>query len=206
MKKEEKTEHTRERIIQAAIQEFGSRGYTGTALNALCNTYGISKGLLYHNFDGKDMLYLCCLERCFRDVTMYLKQKEVEIGRDLKRYMALRFQYFAVNPLYARIFFEAVLQPPSELREEIKKVKSEFEEINRRIYENAISPIKLRAGITKTDAMEYYGLMQEMFNGYFSSPAYAGREFSSVVTEHEERLMKLLDLMIYGIAERREEK
>lgn len=206
MKKEEKTEHTRERIIRAAIQEFGTRGYAGMTLNALCNTYGISKGLLYHNFDGKDSLYLCCMEKCFQDVTSYLMQKETEIRGDLKRYMALRFQYFAANPLYARIFFEAVLQPPSELRKEIRKMKSGLEQVNCRIYDKAISGIKLREGITKSDAMEYYGLMQEMFNGYFSSPAYAGKELSSVITEHEEKLMKLLDFMIYGIAERGDEK
>ena len=46
-------------------------------------------------------------------------------------------------------------------------------------------------------------MMQEMFNGYYSSPAYAGKDFQTIMADHEERLAKLVDFMLYGIAERR---
>lgn len=46
MRQEEKIELTRERILQAAMQEFGTNGYAATKVNAICGKYGIPKGLL----------------------------------------------------------------------------------------------------------------------------------------------------------------
>lgn len=204
MKKEEKTELTKERIIQAAIKEFGTNGYDGSALNAICSGNKISKGLLYHNFDGKDDLYLACVSRCFFYVMTYLKAQDIQ--DDLEKYMKCRLQYFSENPLQARIFFEAVLQPPAALEEQIKERKAEFDLFNRQTYREALSKMVLREGITETDAMEYYEVMQEMFNGYFSSPAYGGKDLKTLVTNHEDRLSKMLNLMLYGIGERSSKK
>lgn len=61
-------------------------------------------------------------------------------------------------------------------------------------------------GSHRSGGLEYYAIMQEMFNGYFSSPAYAGKDFKTVVADHEDKLAKMLDLMLYGIAERGSEK
>lgn len=200
MKREEKTELTKERIIQASLQEFGLHGYESTTLNSICNNHKISKGLLYHNFKGKDELYLICVERCFSDVTAYLQKQE--ILSDLHQYLELRFQYFEKHPLYARIFFEALLQPPKNLYCEIKQAKEAFESFNRCIYRTALSKLTLRAGITEEDALKYYELMQEMFNSYFSSPAYYEKDLNLTIIEHENALTKILDFILYGIAER----
>lgn len=204
MKKEEKTELTKERIIRAAIEEFGTKGYAAFVLNTVCSSHGIAKGLLYHNFNGKDDLYLACVSHCFSNVTGYLKKQDIQ--DDLEKYMRVRMQYFSENPYYARIFFEAVLQPPAALKEKIRERKSEFDQFNRGVYQSALSKITLREGITEKDAMEYYEVMQEMFNGYFSSPAYAGTDFWLLVADHEERLSKMLNLMLYGIGERSTKK
>lgn len=202
MKKEEKTELTKERILQAAIQEFGTNGYASSTLNTICNNHKISKGLIYHNYAGKEDLYLACIMRCFSEVTAYLKSKDIQ--DDLKKYMKVRLQYFSDHPLYARIFFEAVLQPVPELKDKIYEAKRELEQFNQELYRAAIKNIKLRKGITEKDAIEYYEIMQEMFNGYFSSSAYAGKDFNSLVNEHEQKLSKMLDFVIFGIGEKRE--
>lgn len=204
MKQEEKTELTKERILQAAIQEFGTNGYAASTLNAICGNHGISKGLLYYNFSGKDDLYLACVARCFSHVTEYLKDKDIQ--DNLEKYMRIRFQYFSQYPRYARIFFEAVLQPPAALSAQIRELKKDFDSFNRKIYQKALSKVTLREGVTEADAIEYYEIMQEMFNGYFSSPAYAGKDFQSLIIDHEEKLPKMLNLMLYGIGGRRIEK
>lgn len=204
MRQEEKTELTKERILQAAVWEFGTNGYAASTLNAICNNHGISKGLLYHNFAGKDDLYLTCVSRCFSDVTEYLKGKDTQ--GNLEKYMRARFQYFSQYPRYARIFFEAILQPPAALSAQIRELRKDFDSLNRRNYQTALSKMKLREGVTEKDAVEYYEIMQEMFNGYFSSPAYAGKDFQSLMVDHEEKLPKIMNLMLYGIVERGTEK
>lgn len=199
MKKEDKTERTKERIIQAAMQEFGTNGYAAATIGAICSGHSIAKGLLYHNFKSKDILYLACVSRCFSEVTAYLKAQN--IGADLHRYMERRLVYFFEHPLCARIFFEAVLQPPASLKAEIKACKSCFDAFNRSVYQTALSGMTLRSGVTLEDALAYYEIMQEMFNGYFSSPSYAGKDLKTLVTEHENTLAQMLDFMLYGIVE-----
>ena len=120
----------------------------------------------------------------------------------MHRYMERRISYFSEHPLYARIFFEAILQPPDGLEVEIKKCRKNFDQFNQHIYRQAISTLPLRDGITEAVALEYYTIMQEMFNGYFSSSAYAGKNFMTKVTDHEKKLAQMLDILLYGLAKK----
>lgn len=200
MTQEEKTYRTKERILKAAIEEFGTKGYTAATISDICAKHHIAKGLLYHNFASKEELYLTCVARCFDEVMAYLQQHNIEL--ELQCYMENRFRFFSEFPFYSRIFFEAVLQPPEKLKSEIKECKKKFDEYNRNVYRNALANLTLRKGVTENDALEYYEIMQEMFNGYFSSSAYAGKDLHLLGSEHENRLAKMLDLMLYGIAEK----
>lgn len=202
MKKEEKTELTKEKIITAAIEEFGTKGYTESSLNNICSNFKISKGLIYHNFKNKDEIYLACIRKCILEVTEYLSNQNVE--GDLHRYMELRFDFFSRHPLYARLFFEAVLQPPPKFVNEIKEMKKDLDELNKKIYKSALRNLTLRNGVTEKDALEYYELMQEMFNGHFSSSAYANTEFQMIICDHEQKLKKILNFILYGIAKENE--
>jgi AcrR family transcriptional regulator len=202
MRKEIKTEMTKEKILAAAMQEFGANGYAASSLNNICNT-GISKGLLYHNYENKDAIYLACVEQCFHTLTEFLKAGE--IGTDLHRYTELRLRFFREHENEARLFYESVLQPPETLREEIKKAQAEFDSYNLELYRRILGTISLRDSITEEDALRYLKLMQDMFNGYFSSPAVRGLSFDDTMAAHEEGLSKLLDFMLYGIAKRGDE-
>ena len=204
MKREEKSELTRERILQAAIEEFGTNGYDASALNTICSKNGISKGLIYYNFVDKDDLYLACVSRCFSKVTEFLEAQDVQ--DDLEKYMTMRFQYFSEHPHHSRIFFEAMLQPPQALREKIRELRKNFDSFNRGIYQVALSKMKMREGVTEKDAVDYFEILHEMFNGYFGSPAYAGKDFENLVTDHEKWLYKMLNFMLYGLVEGRIDK
>lgn len=198
MKQSERTKKTKEKIIVAAIEEFGRNGYDASSLNNICGKHDIAKGLLYHNFKDKDTLYLTCVCHCFSAVTEFLEKQKTDIN--LENYMSLRYRFFSEHPLYARIFFEAILQPPLKMKEKIKEQRQEFDALNREIYRSVLQKLNLRNGVSETLAFSYFELMQEMFNGYFSSSAYAGSDFSTIVAEHEEKLNQMLDLMLYGIA------
>ena len=104
------------------------------------------------------------------------------------------------------LFFETLLQPPAALSEQITELKKEFDEWNRSLYRRLLSGITLRKGVTQEAAMEYFTLMQSMFNGYFSSPACSGMPFTDIVKAHETKLSVFLDYMLYGMAERGEKE
>lgn len=204
MKQHERTEQTKEKIITAAIEEFGTYGYDASSLNNICGKHNIAKGLIYHNFKDKDTLYLTCTAHCFSVLIAYLEKQKPEIN--LETYMSLRYRFFSTNPLYARIFFEAILQPPIKLKKTIKEQRQAFDAMNREICRCALQKLILRCGVSEAQALSYFELMQEMFNGYFSSSAYAGSDFTTLVADHEERLSQTLDFMLYGIAKEEDER
>lgn len=101
MKKEEKTRRTYERILAAAIEEFGTKSYESASLTTLCNENQISKGLIYHNFKNKDELYLKCVEECFGKMTSYFKSREYKadcVQESIHRLFEAREQFFKENP------------------------------------------------------------------------------------------------------------
>lgn len=163
MKKAEKTERTKERILQAAMEEFGRKGYAAATIGAICSEHGIAKGLLYHNFVGKDDLYLACVSRCFDDVTAYLQGQN--LGADLHRYMEYRFRYFSDHPLCAGLFFEAVLRPRrprlchSGTKESVRP--TEPADLSRGAVRDEAAQGSHRSG----GPWNTYAIMQEMFNG-----------------------------------------
>lgn len=61
----------RDAILDAALDEFSTRGFAGASLNRIIATAGISKGAMYYYFDGKEDLYADILrgqvERLFQD-------------------------------------------------------------------------------------------------------------------------------------------
>lgn len=202
MNRNEKTERTRARILAAAMEEFGTRGYEGGTVNGICKT-GINKGLIYHNFKDKDALYLACLEQsCTRLMDMV-----TENGRlpDELTYMQIRMRFFTDCPREARIFFEALLQPALPLAGRIREILAPFEKLNEEICRTLIEGLTLRAGISREQALDYFGLMQRMFNGYYSSAACRQESLEARIREHEQNLTRLLDCMLYGIAKQKEE-
>lgn len=199
MKKSEKTEITVAKIVEAAMVEFGTNGYAGGTVNNICKT-GINKGLIYHNFNGKDALYLVCFKRSCEKLVAYVYENDGTANFD--RYMAVRMDFFQEFPNEAHIFFDALLNPPPHLTDNIQEALTEFNKLNECICKQTLDMLILRDGITMEDALSYFHLMQTMLNGYFSSPAFQNVVLKEKVKLHEKIIPKLFDFMLYGICDR----
>ena len=55
--------------METALEDFSQEGYEGASLSTVFVEKGISKEIVYHHFKDKDMLYLLCVEECFRSLT-----------------------------------------------------------------------------------------------------------------------------------------
>lgn len=197
MKKELKTELTKEKIINAAIDEFGTKGYAGASLNAICGA-GIAKGLLYHNFKNKDALYLACAAHCYKHLMDHLIKENA--CTDIHHYMDTRLRFFQKNASEAHLFFEVLLQPPVSLENELLELRKDLDALNQVFYKKVLDSVKLREDISQEEALQYFVFVQNMFNGYFSSPAFCGVSLSEAINIHETNLYRLLDFILYGIA------
>ena len=204
MKQEEKNRRSYDKILQAAIAEFGTKSYGEASLNAICNENHIAKGLLYHYFKSKDALYLRCVELCFQELTDYLQSAVYDspnFRENLKKLLQLRSRFFQQHPDYSNIFFHAVLQPPMHLRDELKRIRQAFDDFHASRYQELLQHIKLREGITDEAALNYFFAFQEMFNTHFQNRARQdGIDLYDLITDHEERISDMLDIMLFGIA------
>lgn len=203
MKKEEKTRLSLERIRNAALAEFGAKGYEDASLNVMCAENGISKGLLYHNFKSKDELYLYCVKDCFEKLTSYLNNAECNNDdslKDMQNILAQRRQFFRENPAYSSIFIQCMLRPPRHLEKEIRKARQDFNDFNEQRMNRLLDHIQLRPGVTRKVAAEYTFHVMEVFNSYFESHTMQGSDLPSMNEDREEMLANLLQLILYGIA------
>lgn len=203
MKKELKTQLTRERIIDAALIEFSQKGYKAFGINELCKNHKISKGILYHNFAGKTELYLACVRESFHKAVSMIRGESGDIP-SLADYMERRHRFFKDFPHHSHIFFEAWLMTPVEIAEEVAKEKAVFEDLNRQVSEKLLAESTLKDHISQEQALNYLSFIQQLFRSYYLAVASRSQGTSSLASQYERDLNKVLHLMIYGILDDKE--
>lgn len=203
MKKEEKTELTKNKIYAAAMKEFGSNGYGNGSINNICKT-GINKGLIYHNFKDKDTLYLECVKKSCEMLLQYITHNMAE--ETFVEYMNVRMNFFREHEPEAYIFLEALTNPPRNLAQQIHILFSEIDRLNQQICEKELSRHELRDCISKEEALHYFSMMQKISNMSFVNQINGNMSPKEQFAMHELNVHKMFDFMLYGIAKRRNEK
>jgi TetR/AcrR family transcriptional regulator len=64
----ERADHTRARILDAAIRQFSQNGLAGARTEQIAEEAGVNKALLYYYFKSKEDLYAAALESVFESV------------------------------------------------------------------------------------------------------------------------------------------
>lgn len=204
MKREEKNQLTRRRIMDSALAEFSQKGYGASSINSICAAQGISKGIVYHYFDTKDALFLACVDECFSMLTDHIReqmqQKQGGIEQGLEEYFAIRMAFFREHPAYQRIFCEAIMTPPAHLSAEIRARKQGFDELNVNTIKQLLGPISLRPDITKEEVIETFREFQDFINAHYQMTGIDNLEFGA----REKNCRKALNILLYGVIERKE--
>ena len=202
MKREEKNQQTRRRILDSALSEFSEQGYGASSINTICSAQNISKGIVYHYFDTKDGLFLACVEECFHKLTDYIQSnlslENKTSEAQLKEYFAVRSAFFKTAPVYQRIFCDAVIAPPEHLRKQVQDRRESFDRLNLQILEQILRPLPLRPGVSRTEVIETFRMFQDFINVRCQMTGADGQNFEV----REENCQKALDILLYGVVER----
>lgn len=203
MNRDEKNLMTKQKIIDAALQEFSEKRFAEASMNTICSTGKISKGIIYHYFKDKDELYLVCVKACFDNLTGYMEE-HMELDSDdmeenLQKYFDVRINFFAENPLYLKIFCSAVITPPAHLATDISDIRKAFDDMNIRILTSLLNQIKLRPGFRVDEVIHTFRLFQDFVNTRYQMQTvdYTG------IQQHENQCKRILNLLLYGVADRR---
>lgn len=92
---------TKDRLLQAAIQEFCERGYDGARVERIVKNANCNIRMAYHHFGDKEGLYLAVLEKIYGE----LRQKERELNLEhldpvagMQRLVEFTFDHMAAHP------------------------------------------------------------------------------------------------------------
>lgn len=201
MKREEKNLQSRQKIVSAALCEFSEKSYAEASLNTVCSSGGISKGIIYHYFKDKDELFLVCVRECFDALTAYIKASFVSGGsveEDMQRYFNARLVFFDQNPLYFKLFYNAVIVPPQHLKHDIAGIRAEFEALNITVLTDMLKKVRLRTGVSTDEVVSIFRFYQDYINAGF--PTITGGSID--IAEHEKVYSHALDIMLHGVIER----
>ncbi len=73
--KKEKSFERREELINAALIEFGDKGYDNASLNNILKEAGISKGTFYYHFKNKENLYIYLFDILAEEKMKFFNEK-----------------------------------------------------------------------------------------------------------------------------------
>lgn len=203
MKREEKNQQTRRRILESALAEFAEQGYGASSVNTISNGEGLSKGIIYHYFPTKDDLYLACVEECFQMLTGHLQSHTNMVGQTaeerLEQYFRVRLDFFEQNPQYQRIFCDAVIMPPAHLEASIQEKKAPFDRFNIDSLNRMLEPVSLRSDLSREDVVDTFRQYQDYINARYQM---TGSEKIDI-RDHEESCRRALRILLYGVVERK---
>jgi AcrR family transcriptional regulator len=106
MRKPKAPEANRARIVQAAIDEFASRGFKGASMDAIAARTHTTRALINYYFGGKEKLYLAVLEHVYAEI----RQAEGELDLDhlppleaIRRIVYFTFDYYLAHEGFVRL-------------------------------------------------------------------------------------------------------
>jgi AcrR family transcriptional regulator len=87
---------TKDRILDAALASFGSRGYEATSLDALASGLGLSKQSILYHFPSKETLLEAVIDRSACELSTALEAALRRAGAGLERVEAVVRSVFQV--------------------------------------------------------------------------------------------------------------
>jgi AcrR family transcriptional regulator len=69
MNQEQKSERSRQQILDAALKLFSHRGYGATSVRDIAEAANVSKGNVYHHFPDKETIFRTLIDRYFETMS-----------------------------------------------------------------------------------------------------------------------------------------
>lgn len=205
MTQKERQERSRRLIVEAATQEFGSLGYDNVSVELVCRKHGISKGMMYHYYRGKDDLFLECVSHTFDILCQYI---ELEAPRfdsnnaieNIKCYLMAREIFFKDHPLEKALFECAVFHHPRHLAQAMDEARRGIRRLNMDFIGSQLSRMKLREGLDSSQVGRYLGSIDYLFQDLLTS--YRDGRKAEDIHDMLTSAGELLSMLLFGVIER----
>lgn len=162
----------RQKIINAAIREFESKGYDLASTNEIVKNAGISKGLLFHYFKNKKQLLFYLFDYGIEVMTKELFEKLDFEERDFFKKIILvhkaKLDILKKHPGLFTFMQAVYMDQSSEIKDEMNKKGLQLLHVNlTKIFENTDTS-RFKEGLSLNEALNIItwsleGLSKEAF-------------------------------------------
>lgn len=118
---------TEERILEAAVQEFMTKGYAGARTTAIAEAAGVTHAMLHYYFRTKDKLFDRIIESkigTLRDIMLAsLGDPTIPLFDKIKSTIENHQDFIAANPELPRFMINEVLNRPDRMPKVIEQLK-----------------------------------------------------------------------------------
>ncbi len=118
---------TEERILEAAVQEFMTKGYAGARTTAIAEAAGVTHAMLHYYFRTKDKLLDRIIESkigTLRDIMLAsLGDPTIPLFDKIKSTIENHQDFIAANPELPRFMINEVLSRPDRMPKVIEQLK-----------------------------------------------------------------------------------
>jgi AcrR family transcriptional regulator len=136
------TVERRQRVIDVAVSEFASRGYSATNINDIARKAGISIGAMYSYFASKEDLFLAVVNSAYtllETVFNEARAKEKDFFRLLESLLAASREYALSNPELNQIYLDLTTQGLSQMA---LRLSNKLETVTVNMYRDVIRQAK----------------------------------------------------------------
>jgi AcrR family transcriptional regulator len=147
---------TRDKILNAALQEFSRHGLSGARIDTIAAESGINKGMIYYYFGSKDDLYVAALEESYRR----FRQIESEVQVDslaplaaLRQLASASFDFHAAHPEFIRMVMSENIHQGEFIRKipELRAINRSAIIVLERLCQRGIAEGVFRADVDPVD-------------------------------------------------------
>jgi AcrR family transcriptional regulator len=106
MRKPKAPEANRERILQAAIDEFAARGVKGASMDGIAARTHTTRAMINYYFESKEKLYIAVLERVYgaiRDAEGELDLDHLAPEDAIRRIVEFTYRYYVEHEGFVRL-------------------------------------------------------------------------------------------------------
>ncbi|MBR2780412.1 MAG: TetR/AcrR family transcriptional regulator [Eubacteriaceae bacterium] len=205
----------KELIVSTGIREFSSRSYREVSTDELTRSCGISKGILFHYFGSKKNFYLYCLECALKRLVTEKEPVTCEGGEDfygiIFTEMERKISLCLDHPDESLMVNMASRDPSEEISEGrsevMKKYSGQIREESLMCVERALSSLELKEPQKKRFISEgLFMYINAVVNRFLSLYQHEPEKFFAEAERIKNEIRDYLDLMLFGLCERGENK
>jgi TetR/AcrR family transcriptional repressor of mexJK operon len=193
----------KEKILEAAYQQFLHYGYSKTTMNEIAGALSMSKALLYYYFPDKSQLYIAVTRKLANDYLKILEDKITQLT-NLKEAFVFQIDTHHNFILNNYNFFDFIRLNEQNMPDTIWEIVDQIRQSEMDLLGNAIKAEAARGKIKPVDnPREIVDLLLDALHGVRVGSAGYNKKNSFPRKEHLDEIHKkrllLVDIFIRGL-------